>query len=106
MIRFLPVVLSAFVRFVPVCFLPKRFATDTGNFCVHTAYKEFNPTSWPSACAPTKEDWITTNMGICGEGANYPEEFWNCFDISITATGEIIGIDYLPSRRRLIMWLK
>ncbi|CAN0061871.1 unnamed protein product [Ectocarpus sp. 4 AP-2014] len=27
----------------------------TGNTCYHIGYEEFNPPSWPSACAPNKE---------------------------------------------------
>lgn len=62
---------------------------DTGNACKHVGYEEFNPPSWPSACAPEKKDWIYLGLGTCGEeGVSYPEEFWNCADIAITA-GEI-----------------
>lgn len=57
-------------------------APDTGNSCKHPGYDDFNPTSWPSQCATTKDDWVKTNLGVCGEDDNnYPEEFFNCADI-------------------------
>ncbi|CAM9914038.1 unnamed protein product [Pylaiella littoralis] len=59
----------------------------TGNSCKHQGYAEFNPPSWPSSCAPAKEDWINEVVGQCGEGDRYPEEFWNCADIEITSDG-------------------
>ncbi|CBN77502.1 EsV-1-166 [Ectocarpus siliculosus] len=60
----------------------------TGNSCKHQGYAEFNPESWPSSCAPTKADWINEVVGHCGDGDAYPEEFWNCADISITSDGD------------------
>ncbi|CAN0301307.1 unnamed protein product, partial [Ectocarpus sp. 12 AP-2014] len=60
----------------------------TGNSCKHQGYAEFNPESWPSSCAPTKADWINEAVGQCGDGDAYPEEFWNCADISITSDGD------------------
>lgn len=66
-------------------------AADTGNSCKHQGYAEFNPTSWPSDCAPAKEDWINEVVGQCGEGDRYPEEFWNCADVEITS-GEQVEI--------------
>ncbi|CAM9196488.1 unnamed protein product [Ectocarpus fasciculatus] len=59
----------------------------TGNSCKHEGYAEFNPPSWPSECAPSKADWINEVVGQCGDGDAYPEEFWNCADISITSDG-------------------
>lgn len=59
--------------------------TDTGNACKHPGYDEFEPASWPSKCAPQKEDWIVLNRYICGEDGSYPEEFWACSDIAITS---------------------
>lgn len=59
-------------------------STDTGNACKHPGYDEFNPPSWPSTCAPNKEDWITTERRVCGLEGSYPEEFWQCSDIAIT----------------------
>ncbi|CAM9543829.1 unnamed protein product [Ectocarpus sp. 8 AP-2014] len=59
----------------------------TGNSCKHEGYAEFNPESWPSSCAPSKADWINEVVGQCGDGDAYPEEFWNCADISITSDG-------------------
>ncbi|CAM9764793.1 unnamed protein product [Ectocarpus sp. 12 AP-2014] len=55
----------------------------TGNTCYHIGYEEFNPPSWPSACAPNKEDWVDTTGEACGQGGYYPEEFWACSDFSI-----------------------
>ena len=52
---------------------PSSARTDTGNSCMHVGYDEFNPDSWPSECAPTKQDWIVTGLGLCGDGNNYPE---------------------------------
>lgn len=64
------------------------FLPDTGNACKHEGYEEFNPPSWPSECAPNKEDWIQLDRYICGEGGptgiSYPEEFWACSDFAIT----------------------
>ena len=58
---------------------------DAGNSCKHQGYAEFDQQSWPSDCAPTKADWIKESVGQCGDGDAYPEEFWNCADISITS---------------------
>ncbi|CAB1098501.1 unnamed protein product [Ectocarpus sp. CCAP 1310/34] len=57
----------------------------TGNACKHPGYDEFDPVSVPDGCAPTKEDWVQTQLGMCGEDGRYPEEFWNCADIEITS---------------------
>ena len=65
---------------------------DTGNSCQHQGYAEFNPASWPSSCAPNKEDWINEAVGFCGDGDAYPEEFWNCADISITSGEQILAL--------------
>ncbi|CAN0384662.1 unnamed protein product, partial [Ectocarpus fasciculatus] len=64
-----------------------QMAYYTGNSCKHQGYAEFNPTSWPSSCAPSKADWINEAVGQCGDGDAYPEEFWNCADVSITSDG-------------------
>ncbi|CAM9309077.1 unnamed protein product [Ectocarpus sp. 8 AP-2014] len=56
----------------------------TGNSCKHVGYEEFEPASWPSACAPEKHDWIELDRYLCGENGSYPEEFWACADFSIT----------------------
>lgn len=77
-----------FVSFFRFC-LAITLYPDTGNSCTHPGYREFQgPDVWPSECAPTKGDLIPTETETCGEGEAYPEEFWNCADISITA-GEI-----------------
>lgn len=60
-------------------------ATDTGAECQHVGYDEFNPGNWFSDCAPDKADWIRTNLPLCGEEGEYPEEFWSCSDITIEA---------------------
>ncbi|CAN0461279.1 unnamed protein product, partial [Laminaria digitata] len=57
----------------------------TGNSCRHPGYEEFSPTSIPTGCAPLVSDWIHLDPPPCGEGFPYPEEFWNCADIAITA---------------------
>lgn len=59
--------------------------TDTGNACRHPGYEEFSPDSIPGECAPLVSDWVHLDPPPCGEGFPYPEEFWNCADISITA---------------------
>ncbi|CAM9433359.1 unnamed protein product [Choristocarpus tenellus] len=60
----------------------------TGNTCHHPGYREFMPTSVPTGCAPTKNDWINpSNFVDCGDNNAYPEEFWNCADISISSGG-------------------
>ena len=66
--------------------------TDTGNSCKHQGYAEFNPDSWPGSCAPNKADWINEVVGQCGDGPAYPEEFWNCADIEISAGEKRRGI--------------
>ncbi|CAM9212252.1 unnamed protein product [Ectocarpus fasciculatus] len=54
------------------------------NACVHPGYATFESDDWPSGCAPTKHDWISEGMAVCGtEGSNYVEEFASCADISI-----------------------
>ncbi|CAM9688684.1 unnamed protein product, partial [Sphacelaria rigidula] len=54
------------------------------NNCKHVGYEEFNPPSWPSSCAPNKDQWVLTNKRVvCGTGGTYPEEFWQCSDISL-----------------------
>ncbi|CAM9236637.1 unnamed protein product [Ectocarpus sp. 8 AP-2014] len=54
------------------------------NACVHPGYAAFESDDWPSGCAPTKNDWISEGMAMCGtEGTNYVEEFASCADISI-----------------------
>lgn len=58
---------------------------DTGNVCKYVGYDEFEPESWPSQCAPSKSDWIDVDRWMCGLGGAYPEEFWSCSDIAITA---------------------
>lgn len=57
---------------------------DTSHVCTYPGYREFEPDHWPSDCAPTKEDWFDLGPELCGEDGLYPEEFWNCADISIT----------------------
>ena len=42
-------------------------------------YDDFNPQSWPSDCAPNKEAWNVYDR----PGNGYPQEFWNCADITI-----------------------
>eukprot|EP00752_Nemacystus_decipiens_P007761 g6935.t1 len=64
-----------------------QMAYYTGNSCKHQGYAEFNPESWPGSCASSKADWINEEVGFCGEGDAYPEEFWNCADISIPSGG-------------------
>ncbi|CAM9374797.1 unnamed protein product, partial [Choristocarpus tenellus] len=60
----------------------------TGNSCNHPGYREFMSTSVPKGCAPNKDDWINpANFRDCGDGDAYPEEFWNCADISIGSSG-------------------
>ncbi|CAM9570586.1 unnamed protein product, partial [Ascophyllum nodosum] len=69
------------------CILQMKYYT--GNTCNHVGYDEFDPSSWPSECAPDKDNWIRPNLKICGEGDKYPEEFFSCSDISITESEEI-----------------
>eukprot|EP00752_Nemacystus_decipiens_P006569 g5915.t1 len=68
------------------CILQVHYVS--GSRCRHVGYDEFDPPSWPSECAPNKEDWIDMSRpSICGERSVYPEEFWNCADISISQDG-------------------
>ncbi|CAM9790497.1 unnamed protein product [Choristocarpus tenellus] len=57
----------------------------TGDKCIYPGYREFNPTSLPNGCANSKDDWInpSTDFPNCGDVGGYPQEFWNCADISI-----------------------
>lgn len=58
------------------------------NSCVHPGYAEFESEEWPAGCAPTKADWISSGMSVCGTpGGNYVEEFASCSDISIISNG-------------------
>lgn len=58
--------------------------TDTGHKCKHPGYDEFERSSWPSTCAPNKEDWVLTDIENCGDSlAAYPQEFVGCADIAI-----------------------
>ena len=64
-----------------------------GHRCAQIGYAEFNPSSWPSKCAPDWESWMLypdmeEPEAICGTptsyvSINYPEEFWSCSDITI-----------------------
>ncbi|CAM9594740.1 unnamed protein product [Ectocarpus sp. 12 AP-2014] len=36
------------------------------NACVHPGYATFESDDWPSGCAPTKHDWISEGMAVCG----------------------------------------
>ncbi|CAM9175695.1 unnamed protein product [Sphacelaria rigidula] len=58
----------------------------TSHKCTYPGYREFNPPSWPSGCADNKEAWFDLGPELCEDGL-YPEEFWNCADISITPRG-------------------
>jgi hypothetical protein len=50
----------------------------TGNSC--------HPPCDPADPAPCVPD--SANLGICGKsGTHYPEEFWNCADITVTGSG-------------------
>ena len=61
------------------------------NACVHPGYETFESTEWPAGCAPTKDDWISKGMGLCGtEGTNYVEEFASCSDISIVSSDGLV----------------
>lgn len=54
------------------------------NACVHPGYSTFESEDWPAGCAPTKADWISSGMAVCGtEGTNYVEEFASCADITV-----------------------
>ena len=57
---------------------------DSGKGCKSPGYDEFNPPSWPSKCAPNKEDWIATSSAECRKpGAKYGNVFWQCSDIAL-----------------------
>lgn len=62
---------------VTICLSPAPWACGfavTGNRCKHVGYDEFDPPSWNSDCAPTKDDWVDPERpGICGEALSYPE---------------------------------
>eukprot|EP00752_Nemacystus_decipiens_P004741 g4320.t1 len=57
----------------------------TGNRCKHIGYDEFDPPSWDRECAPNTTDWTPTDIGLCGGGLSYAEEFWACSDIKLSA---------------------
>ncbi|CAM9761192.1 unnamed protein product [Ectocarpus fasciculatus] len=70
----------------------------TGKTCYHIGYTDFNPPSWPSECAPDKEDWVLINIGEeCGKEGFYPEEFWACSDFSITRGERTRGYPPVPN---------
>lgn len=57
---------------------------DSGAGCRSPGYDEFDPPSWPSECAPNKEDWIAVNSHYCNSpGREWGNLFWNCADIAI-----------------------
>lgn len=59
------------------------------NACVHPGYDTLQSDEWPAGCAPTKDDWISKGMAVCGtEGTNYVEEFASCSDIMIVSRGD------------------
>eukprot|EP00903_Cladosiphon_okamuranus_P020682 g18991.t1 len=67
------------------CILMMRYFS--GNTCKHPGYDEFNPPSWPSECAPNKEDWIDTTAGECRRPqARWGNVFMGCSDISIKSS--------------------
>ncbi|CAM9313818.1 unnamed protein product [Scytosiphon promiscuus] len=72
----------------------------TGNSCKHPGYDEFDPPSWPSECAPAKAEWIQTSLGMCGDEGRYPEEFWNCADITKKCDEAILERHPAPSPPR------
>lgn len=63
---------------------PLCYSQDSGKGCKYPGYDEFNPTSWGSQCAPTKEDWIAVSSGVCSKPGKYGNVFWNCADIELT----------------------
>ncbi|CAM9090943.1 unnamed protein product, partial [Laminaria digitata] len=61
-----------------------QMAYHSGKGCKSPGYDEFNPKSWPSKCAPNKEDWIETSSAECRKpGAKYGNVFWQCSDIAL-----------------------
>eukprot|EP00752_Nemacystus_decipiens_P005992 g5411.t1 len=79
------------------CILMMRYFS--GNTCKHPGYDEFNPPSWPSDCAPNKEDWIDTDAGECRRpNARWGNVFMGCSDIAIKSStgGEDEGEEPLP----------
>ena len=68
---------------MPIPSKPK-IVSDSGKGCKSPGYDEFNPPSWPSECAPNKEDWIATGSAECRKpGAKYGNVFWQCSDIAL-----------------------
>lgn len=60
--------------------------TDSGKGCRSPGYEEFNPSSWPSECAPDKEDWIAVTSHPCNSvDREWGNIFWNCADITLTS---------------------
>ncbi|CAM9296849.1 unnamed protein product [Ectocarpus sp. 6 AP-2014] len=76
----------------PSLLLNPPVVPDTGYRCMRIGYEEFHPPSWPSTCASEKENWVLMSnsyigsFGLCGTGAAYPEEFWNCAGTSVEDT--------------------
>ncbi|CAM9974029.1 unnamed protein product, partial [Pylaiella littoralis] len=58
----------------------------SGKGCRSPGYEEFNPSSWPSECAPDKEDWIAVTSHPCNSvDREWGNIFWNCADITLTS---------------------
>ncbi|CAM9637939.1 unnamed protein product [Ectocarpus sp. 4 AP-2014] len=65
--------------------LMMRYHSGAG--CKSPGYDEFTPDSWPSECAPDKEDWIATGSHDCNSpGREWGNLFWNCADIAIKSS--------------------
>lgn len=61
---------------------------DSGKGCKSRGYDEFEPDSWPSVCAPNKEDWIAVDSHECQQpDRTWGNLFWACTDITLVAGG-------------------
>ncbi|CAM9480330.1 unnamed protein product [Sphacelaria rigidula] len=68
------------------CVLQTRYHSGKG--CKSRGYDEFEPDSWPSVCAPNKEDWIAVDSHECQQpDRTWGNLFWACTDITLVAEG-------------------
>ena len=76
---------------------PSCSSSVTGHTSKYVGYNDFNPPSWPSQCAPDKESW---NVYPGAAARRYPQEFWNCSDMTIEGA---CMFEYTSGRRRLTL---
>jgi len=82
-----------------------QFYWSTGNTCLYdggyfTYFREFQELGWDAAAwSPlTMASWSTCEVSCCGDKTDrYPEEFWNCADISVQPQGVAHSTTHAPT---------